>query len=305
MRRDRLAAARKDQGRAIGRGRITEGQGGIVGQSVRSQRRNFLIKRGLQIGAVLYMFFIVLAILAFHTWLAYWRIGQATAALVGRTTLASVLLQDVIVTIVFMIVFVAFTGILGSHKVAGPIYRFEQVLRKVQRGDISEIIRLRKGDLLQDLAEEFNLALSNLRDYVAEDQMQLLQAAKIIAEARDRLPYPEVQSRLQVALGLIGRVGGKLVLEPAGKPGRLAEQINAVVQSYRAAAGTPAAAPIQPAPAAATETPGPLPQAPGTTPAVPGGVPAGAAEAPSPLPGAFQAAKPVLDPSHVPPRGEA
>jgi nitrogen fixation/metabolism regulation signal transduction histidine kinase len=59
----------------------------------------------------------------------------------------------VILQIVFMTIFF-------SHKIAGPVYRFETVCHNVVEGKYTDQIKLRKGDELQNLAGLFNLAIS-------------------------------------------------------------------------------------------------------------------------------------------------
>jgi len=55
--------------------------------------------------------------------------------------------------IIFVIV--AFS-IIFSHRIAGPIYRFEQTLDKLIQGEDVEYIRLRKNDELKGLAAKLN-----------------------------------------------------------------------------------------------------------------------------------------------------
>ncbi len=45
---------------------------------------------------------------------------------------------------------------LVSHKMAGPVYRFEQVCKAITKGDYSQRVHLRKGDQLMDLQDAFN-----------------------------------------------------------------------------------------------------------------------------------------------------
>jgi hypothetical protein len=52
--------------------------------------------------------------------------------------------------------FVLFNALLVSHKVAGPMVRFRHTFAAVKAGDREARIRLRKGDYLVPLAEEFN-----------------------------------------------------------------------------------------------------------------------------------------------------
>src|SRR5204862_4007209 len=142
---------------------------------------------------------VTLAVVAFHTVIAYWWISRAA----GQAPLALLFAEDVVVTVVFMAVFIAFAGIRGSHKVAGPIYRFEETLKKVQKGDISEQIQLRKGDMLLEFGENLNLALANLREIAAEDKMCAMEAARLILELREKTGVADVRARLQRAADLL------------------------------------------------------------------------------------------------------
>jgi nitrate/nitrite-specific signal transduction histidine kinase len=63
----------------------------------------------------------------------------------------------VIVQIVLLTVFF-------SHKVAGPVYRFEKVCHNMIAGDYSDEIHLRKGDEMQNLSLLFNEVLLKTRE---------------------------------------------------------------------------------------------------------------------------------------------
>lgn len=54
-------------------------------------------------------------------------------------------------------------GVLVTHRIAGPIHRFETFLEQVTRGDKPEDIRLRKGDELLELCTWINRATQPLR----------------------------------------------------------------------------------------------------------------------------------------------
>jgi hypothetical protein len=49
-----------------------------------------------------------------------------------------------------------------SHKVAGPLVRFQNVLAQLSRGEPVEKVRLRDGDLLIDFQNSFNAYLESL-----------------------------------------------------------------------------------------------------------------------------------------------
>jgi hypothetical protein len=55
-------------------------------------------------------------------------------------------------------------GVIGSFRIAGPLYRFEVFLKTVIAGRGAEDIRLRNGDELMDIATLLNEATRPLRE---------------------------------------------------------------------------------------------------------------------------------------------
>ncbi|MCK5219109.1 HAMP domain-containing protein [bacterium] len=53
-----------------------------------------------------------------------------------------------------------------SHRIAGPVYRLKQSMQQAGSGDLSVLIKFREKDELQDLKNEFNNMISNIRDRV-------------------------------------------------------------------------------------------------------------------------------------------
>jgi sensor histidine kinase YesM len=49
-----------------------------------------------------------------------------------------------------------YDGIKLTHRIVGPLYRFRQTMKAITAGDEIEMIRLRKGDYLQEMKEDFN-----------------------------------------------------------------------------------------------------------------------------------------------------
>ncbi len=82
------------------------------------------------------------------------------------TTLVTLLIVGIIVVLVTLLV---------SHKIAGPMYRFEKDIQRVGTGDLQSRIRIRNGDQFQELVislnqmiDSLNLKVSTIRDEVAE-----------------------------------------------------------------------------------------------------------------------------------------
>jgi methyl-accepting chemotaxis protein len=57
-------------------------------------------------------------------------------------------------------------GVVISHRIAGPVYRLKQSMRRMAEGDVSFLIHLREQDELQDLKDEFNDMISSVRDRI-------------------------------------------------------------------------------------------------------------------------------------------
>ena len=51
-----------------------------------------------------------------------------------------------------------------SHKIAGPLYRFESLCKQVGEGNLNTITHLRSNDQLQELAQSFSAMVDKLRN---------------------------------------------------------------------------------------------------------------------------------------------
>lgn len=60
-------------------------------------------------------------------------------------------------------------SVLLSHRIAGPLDRFEKSAEEVSRGNLSLRIALRTGDEFQEFRETFNAMTESLRDKVTRD----------------------------------------------------------------------------------------------------------------------------------------
>ena len=76
-----------------------------------------------------------------------------------RSELMPSLLAIFGVGLLLVILQIALLTILFSHRVAGPAYRFEKVLREVVDGRYTAVVTLRRSDELQSLAVVLNAAI--------------------------------------------------------------------------------------------------------------------------------------------------
>ena len=83
---------------------------------------------------------------------------------IQNTSLAimpSVIYTTLITTIVVGLIVVIVT-LLVSHKIAGPIYRFEKDVERITKGDLKSQIHIRQGDQFAELATALNTMINQL-----------------------------------------------------------------------------------------------------------------------------------------------
>ena len=139
-----------------------------VSPSASNRRRRLIVNRALQFPFVKAM---VLVLCAMTT------ASLATLVFAMRITLSTYELSNdalfvalfntvfwlVMVQLVLVIPFVVWLGIWMTHKVAGPLVRVHAALSRMARGDYDVAIRLRKGDMLTDLADAVNHLSDEMR----------------------------------------------------------------------------------------------------------------------------------------------
>jgi methyl-accepting chemotaxis protein len=87
-----------------------------------------------------------------------------------------------------VVLIVGVIGIIGliliSHKIAGPLYRFEKGVAEVSKGDLSYRFRTRKGDQLTQLSESLNSLTSMMDSKVEAMNLDLGGIAKALEDIK-------------------------------------------------------------------------------------------------------------------------
>ncbi len=78
----------------------------------------------------------------------------------------SVIYTTLITTVVIGLVVIMVT-LLVSHKIAGPMYRFDSDIKRIADGDLKFRIRIRKGDQFQEVALSLNTMIESLAGRVS------------------------------------------------------------------------------------------------------------------------------------------
>ncbi len=79
-----------------------------------------------------------------------------------------------------------------SHKIAGPLYRLKKCFLDVAKGDLSFEMRLRKGDELTDLVDDFNSMLRNLKGMVDADRQKAKDIRQKVEETLITINQPNI-----------------------------------------------------------------------------------------------------------------
>ncbi len=74
---------------------------------------------------------------------------------------------------------IAVLSLFFSHKIAGPLYRFEKSMETIASGDLTHVGRLRAGDQVQGLMESINKSTRAMNHRVRSAQDSLLRVRAI------------------------------------------------------------------------------------------------------------------------------
>lgn len=87
-----------------------------------------------------------------------------------------------------------------SHKLAGPMYRFEADLKTLAQGDLTKTVRLRKKDQFQSFATQLNETILSLHTKVADlrSRAETLAAAQPPAAAPLRELIDQIDTQFKL-----------------------------------------------------------------------------------------------------------
>lgn len=146
------------------------------------KRKQYFIKKDYQFRFVMKFCLVVLVGAIISTGVLF-LLSQGTLTssfensrlIIKNTSIA--ILPAVILTNIITIVLVSMATIvvvlLISHKIAGPMFRFEKELKEIGQGDLTKKITLRKKDQITDMAGSLNNMTARLHDKVLAIQSEV------------------------------------------------------------------------------------------------------------------------------------
>ena len=134
-----------------------------------------------------------------------------------------ILAQTVWPALALMIPAAAVFSVYLTHRLGGPLYRFEQTARELIRGNLGLRIRLRKRDELHELAGLLNQVLDTFEQAfreIRESQNHVREVLSWIMDQMRRQPSvnQEVMNRLKIALKGSERIDETLKRFQLSKP---------------------------------------------------------------------------------------
>lgn len=139
----------------------------------KNQRKTYFVKKDFQVGFILKFCMLLLFGVAISTALLF-VFSQDTltssfhhSRLVIKTTGIAILPAVVytnLITLGLITVAAIFVTLYISHKIAGPIYRFEKELKRIGDGNLTAKINLRENDQVREMGDSINMMVENLHE---------------------------------------------------------------------------------------------------------------------------------------------
>ncbi len=162
------------------------------GSPAKFQRKTILIKKGLQykyMSLILVSVFIAFLIVGLDI---IWTISK----FVGEHPMVQPLLTDITdmaplfgIKIFIYLLIVVIVSAVVSHRMAGPIFKFEKSAKTLASGDLTHRVSLRQGDHLTELQDSFNLMAESLQSAIAGDKAivdgSIGELKKLASETKD------------------------------------------------------------------------------------------------------------------------
>ena len=156
-------------------------------------RRRYFINRKFQIEfSFRFLLIIAAASIAVMLLFFYNSRGTLTAGYTGTEVkllqTGAYFLPSLIVSTIIIVVFSCITGaialILLSHRLAGPLFRFQATLDELSAGNLTRRFSLRHKDQFKDLADRINALSAVLDGKMGDIKRRAAEISRIIADLR-------------------------------------------------------------------------------------------------------------------------
>ena len=134
------------------------------------QRKTVLIKRSFQLRYIAMLFVTILVGSGIVGAYLFWALLRAAAENPGLMPFVDNIQRQLLVAFMLYSGIIAIISLFISNRIAGPVFRFEQSALVVGSGDLTHRVRLRGGDELVELQDEFNDMVASLQGKAVQDR---------------------------------------------------------------------------------------------------------------------------------------
>ena len=177
------------------------------------QRKTILIKKHLQYKYMMLIFISVFVAFLIVGLDIIWTVSN----FVGQHPMLQPLLDDIfsmaplfMMKVVMYLVIVIIVSSVISHRMAGPIFKFEKSSKIVANGDLTHRVWLRKGDHLVDLKDSFNLMVESLHNIIKSDKIIIDGLRREIKEESSKVNDSNIKNKLEQIEGNLGKIFSSL-----------------------------------------------------------------------------------------------
>lgn len=134
--------------------------------------------------------FFILSTLLLSVFIFY-SSGNSTTVVFKNLRLESLpthdyLLPSITIGIILSLVLTSFfsiiSGLIYSHRIVGPLYRFEQILAKIKEGDLTQSVHLREFDECKSTALALNSSIISMKERFQQIDFALTELEKHISK---------------------------------------------------------------------------------------------------------------------------
>ncbi len=171
------------------------------------RRKQYIVKKGFQSRLITIILLLVLIVANITGGLIYGvlKIDASREWLVntfGLSDADDMLLPAVLIAEIISFLIVGLISLFVSHRMAGPIYRFEKVTEGMSEGDFTIHVKLRDKDEFKDLADSFNNMINRLTEHMDElkdSSQEYIQEVQQCLDQQKNIPE-EVKKQIEGSL---------------------------------------------------------------------------------------------------------
>lgn len=135
-------------------------------------QRNFILKFCLIALCAMVLASVLLYFFSKDSITATYRYHHLALQETAEVILPALIITNLIVLLALLVATVVMT-LYVSHRIGGPLYRLQQALESIGRGDLSMDVKLRRHDQLMDFSSNISQMNKNLNDRVRQIQSEV------------------------------------------------------------------------------------------------------------------------------------